>query len=493
MRVMRGATAVTVLGIVLVACGGDNQGTVSGTVCVAGQACDTGDVCSSLVDGTPCGTGQVCAAGACVQACMPDQLCDTEKPCTVGSTTCASPWSKPVCAFAGNKPDGLDCGNGQKCWAGACVTPPPVNAVARVYVMDQLLDGAGTAHFTAVVTAASGTPSPEVDWSADGGGWFEPTRGVTATFHAPPSAVPAKYKVSARSVADPTKSDFAYAITGSIESARWTVPVGAAPFGLLFRAARDLYVANTGSGTVSELWTSTVGRTITVGHNPRGDMGFDGRYLWVTNTDDNTVSRVDVSSGTGTTTFDVGRQPHGVAPDWHGAVWVVNLGEDTVMKLRGSDGALLGTFPVGHQPTGVAYDGRRDTIWVSSKTEITNLTLAGVKIPHPPLPISDPYGITCADGYVWYANLGSNDVVRVDAATGAAAAFRVGARPLGIAVSAGSVWVANSADDTVTEVDVTTGNTLCTLKTCSTPYDVAVDGRGLYVSCYGSGEVFRAF
>jgi Kelch motif len=68
----------------------------------------------------------------------------------------------------------------------------------------------GSVVLTAHVVVGSGNPTLDVDWVVEGSGWVSPLRGRTTTFYAPGTI--GKTRVRARSVADPTKTDFAYVV-----------------------------------------------------------------------------------------------------------------------------------------------------------------------------------------------------------------------------------------------------------------------------------------
>lgn len=493
------------------ACAAANPCHLGKMSCAASACVDTG---TALADGSACGTGFLCASGACVAACLPAQLCDPGDACRIGATTCTAPWSAPSCLPAGLKPDGTACGADRTCSAGSCVTP---STVARVWVDDAVAPVDGTATLRATVTLGSGNPTQEVDWWTDGclGAWVEPTRGVSTTFHAPPCPgcstwqSRTKCRVRAVSVADPTKSDTAYVIVGG--GTREVIPTGPAPWGIAaYRAAGGshqvlLAVASTGSGNVQHFGvTDDRYSSWPVGANPRGDMAVDDSmtptdpsfHVWISVTGENKVARVGFDT---LERFDVGSLPHGVA--MAGAeVWVANYGASTLTKLDRSTGATLGTYPIGAwglAPTGIAYDG--STLWVSTATAVLNLTTAGQLI-RSITPVADPYGIIydLVTGYVWFANHGSNTVVRVTPGTGATATFTVGNAPIGLAwTGERTLWVTNSGDDTVSELRQSDGTIVATLKTGPMPFGVAYDDLwgqwALWVTSYGGSDVRRLF
>jgi DNA-binding beta-propeller fold protein YncE len=97
-----------------------------------------------------------------------------------------------------------------------------------------------------------------------------------------------------------------------------------------------------------------------VGKAPIG-LAFDGADIWVANTGDGTVSKLRASDGKTLGTFGgISGNPYGVAFD--GAnIWVstgISLAE-----FRASDGKKLGEFFANGESTGVAFDGAN--IWVA--------------------------------------------------------------------------------------------------------------------------------
>ena len=110
-----------------------------------------------------------------------------------------------------------------------------------------------------------------------------------------------------------------------------SISVGSSPSTLVVGPDGRLYVANTGSGTVSVINTSgyAVANTCTVGSQPAGmTLGTDGR-LYVANTGSSTVSVINTATNTvidtnpnvsGTQAIPLGSSPTSVAlsptADW---------------------------------------------------------------------------------------------------------------------------------------------------------------------------------
>ncbi|GAF98528.1 unnamed protein product, partial [marine sediment metagenome] len=80
------------------------------------------------------------------------------------------------------------------------------------------------------------------------------------------------------------------------------------------------------------------------------------------NSRDNTVTKLRASDGSLVGTYNVGRNPEGIAFDGEN-IWVANNHGDTVTKLRAIDGSKIGTYSVGNGPKAIAFDGAN--IWVT--------------------------------------------------------------------------------------------------------------------------------
>jgi YVTN family beta-propeller protein len=144
-----------------------------------------------------------------------------------------------------------------------------------------------------------------------------------------------------------------------------TVPVGTGPFGVAANpAGTRVYVANSGSNTVSVIDTTTltVSATVPVGTQPVGvAVNPGGTRVYVANNASNTVSVIDTTTLTVSATVPVGTLPVGVAVNPAGTrVYVANLLDATVsvgagpVALGQFIGGLAPPVPVGGAVTGVS-------------------------------------------------------------------------------------------------------------------------------------------
>jgi YVTN family beta-propeller protein len=83
---------------------------------------------------------------------------------------------------------------------------------------------------------------------------------------------------------------------------------------------------------------SKVINTIAVGRTPFG-VSADGTHVWVANSGSNTVSEIEASTGTLINTIHVGSAPFGVSSDGT-HVWVTNAGENTVSEIATNTSAI---------------------------------------------------------------------------------------------------------------------------------------------------------
>jgi len=97
--------------------------------------------------------------------------------------------------------------------------------------------------------------------------------------------------------------------------------------------------------------------------NP-AQVAFGEGFVWVTDTADNSVTRIDPSSGGGTTIDAVGDGPVGVAAG-NGAAWVANGRDGTVAEIDPRSAKVVKRFTLGASlsPDGVAVTA--GAVWVT--------------------------------------------------------------------------------------------------------------------------------
>jgi hypothetical protein len=119
----------------------------------------------------------------------------------------------------------------------------------------------------------------------------------------------------------------------------------------------------------------------------------------------NTVTRVDLRTGQGTSTPQLGQRPGETASVALGAsgVWFVSSASATLWRIDATTATPSGTVPVGTGPDGVAVgDGH---VWVANSADGTVTRLdAGQNPRSVTIPLGTaPGGIVAAYGLVWVA------------------------------------------------------------------------------------------
>jgi YVTN family beta-propeller protein len=230
--------------------------------------------------------------------------------------------------------------------------------------------------------------------------------------------------------------------------------------------ARDVYVANSGNGTVSVIDTATnaVFQTIPVGGEPV-DIAItpDGRYAWVVNGAGGSVSVIDTDRRTVVQgPIGVGPMPRGIAITPNGGrAYVTNSGDDTVTVLStGTFGPVGGPIPVGKEPDGVAISPDGGTAFVAQRgggISVIDTNSAAVVDT-----ITDSFGpsritIGPRGGRAFVTNRASDTVTAFSPAgrTVVGSPISVGTEPTGIATepSGSFAYAASAVDGTLTRID----------------------------------------
>jgi serine/threonine-protein kinase len=144
---------------------------------------------------------------------------------------------------------------------------------------------------------------------------------------------------------------------------------------------------------------------------------------------------------------------------------------------------VVATIPVGRRADGIAFaDG---AIWVAAPGDdqlvrvdartdrVTGRVAAG----------ADPDSVAVDGGVAWITSRGDGHVRRFDAGLHAAGATAVGAKPEGVALGGDRAWVVSSVDDTVRRVDRATGATIGrAIPVGRQPIDVSLGPSGLWTA-----------
>ena len=231
-------------------------------------------------------------------------------------------------------------------------------------------------------------------------------------------------------------------------------------------SAREVYVANSGNGTVSVINTTTnaVSGAVTVGGEPV-DVAItpDGRYAWVVDGIGGSVSVIDTKTKTVVQgPIAVGLAPRGIAITPNGGrAYVTNSGDDTVTVLNTGTYATVGDpIAVGDEPDGVAVTPDGGTVFVAQRgggIAVINANTAEVVDT-----IDDSLGpsritIGPRGGRAFVTNHASDSVSAFSPGGGSflGSPIPVGTEPTGIAStpSGSFVYAASAADGSLTQID----------------------------------------
>jgi len=222
------------------------------------------------------------------------------------------------------------------------------------------------------------------------------------------------------------------------------IPVGSAPTAVTVTPRGNVWVANSGDGTVS--WVNAaanrVVKRISVGNVPVAIAGGPSG-VWVANQGDGTVDRISPATGAVTRrNIPVGGLPDGIAVGPH-AVWVANGGDGTVTRIDPATDQPGAPIPVGAGPAGIAVT--RTAVWVANSLSlnvskidpVTNQVTATI-------PVGDgPSAIAATGGSVWVSDEFGARLALIDPRAGRVSrVIPVGSSPRGIVAAGSGVWVA---------------------------------------------------
>ncbi len=272
-------------------------------------------------------------------------------------------------------------------------------------------------------------------------------------------------------------------------------------------AARDGYVANSGSDTVSvfNLTNNSATATIKVGAGP-SEVAItpNGQLAYVTNETEGSVSVINTATNSVSATIPVGSRPRGIAISPNGqSAWVANSGDDTVSVIDTATNQVSGTpIAVGEEPDGIAFSPDGGSVFLaqrrggsvavlSAQTRAETGTITDALKP-------DQIAVGPHGDRAYVTNSGSDSVSAFDPANGqlSGSPIQVGAEASGIAIgpSGALAYAAGKGNGTLTPILTSTDAAATAITGFNEPTAVAVSPSGLqgYVSNSGGG-VLSAF
>jgi len=266
-----------------------------------------------------------------------------------------------------------------------------------------------------------------------------------------------------------------------------TVRVGVSPAQLAVSPdRRSVYIANTGSNTVSVLNTNsnTVANTIAL---PRGSrpvglaLSPSGRYLYTADGGNNRVSVIDARAGRVMTSVPVGAQPLGVAvaPDGK-TVYSANSGSDDVSVINARAARVVRAMPAGRFPSSVAVTHDGASIFVTNELSGVTVINADNGRVQARLRSPSPFGVTMSPrgDRAYVTGLGPGTLTSIDTRTdrvrSTVSVGSYGTDPFTVRATPDALYVANQGASTLSIIDPSTLRTRATVATGNSPYGVAV-------------------
>lgn len=239
---------------------------------------------------------------------------------------------------------------------------------------------------------------------------------------------------------------------------------------------------NTGSGTLSH-----------IGELPSTpfDLQPTDRWLWVSLPNDKRIVALDPTDGHEVHTVSTASPgPRGLLMAG-GSLWAT--AGNAVLELDPASGRQRRTvaLPKAGLPYDVAVSS--DSVWVtdSRTTAVSRIRLDGGTVEYIDVQ-GRSVGIVAVEGTIWVALADSNQLVRLDAATGQEKSRTTLPAPaLGLSVIGDEVWAGIPDVNLVMSFDATSGKPTHSWRVGDFPPIVTGDGEAVYVSSNRSNEMIR--
>jgi YVTN family beta-propeller protein len=279
-------------------------------------------------------------------------------------------------------------------------------------------------------------------------------------------------------------------IDGATHRTVATVRVGVSPAQMAVSPdKKSVYIANTGSNTVSVLNTDndTISRTIAL--PPRSkpvDVAANpnGRYLYTADGGSNRVSVIDTRANRVVASMRVGTQPLSVAaaPDGK-TVYAANSGSGDVSVIDARTNSVVRAIPTGRFPSGVAVTPDGASLYVTNELSgvtvinaVNGTVAARLREPSPFSVAMSPNG-----DRAYVTGLGPGTVTAIDTGThrvsSTVSVGPHGTDPFTVRATGEAVYVANQGANTLSVIDQSTFRTTATIATGNSPYGIAVVPR----------------
>jgi YVTN family beta-propeller protein len=249
---------------------------------------------------------------------------------------------------------------------------------------------------------------------------------------------------------------------------------------------KSVYVANTGSDTVSVLNTAdnTVAKTIALPHRSRPigvAVSPSGRYLYTADGGANRVSVLDTGAKRVVASVRVGTQPLSVAvaPDGK-AVYAANSGSGDVSVIDARTNRVVRASPTGRFPSGVAVARGGASVYVTN--ELSGVTVINAGDGRVEARLRSPSAFSVAMSpkvdRAYVTGLGPGTLTAIDTDTNRVRSTLSvgppGTDPFTVRATSDALYVADQGANTLAVIDPGTFKTTATIATGNSPYGIAV-------------------
>jgi YVTN family beta-propeller protein len=279
-------------------------------------------------------------------------------------------------------------------------------------------------------------------------------------------------------------------IDGATHKIVATVRVGVSPAQMAVSPdGKSVYVANTGSDTVSVLDTDTdtVARTIALPPRSRPvdvALNRDGRYLYTADGGSNHVSVLDTQASRVVASVRVGTQPLSVAvaPDDR-TVYAANSGSDDVSAIDARTNRVVRAIPTGRFPSSVTVTPDGASLYVTNELSGVTVINAGNGKVAARLREPSPFSVAISGNgdRAYITGLGPGRLTAIDTGThrvsSTVSVGPYGTDPFTVRASGDAVYVADQGANTLSVIDQSTLRVTATVATGNSPYGIAVVQR----------------
>jgi YVTN family beta-propeller protein len=276
-------------------------------------------------------------------------------------------------------------------------------------------------------------------------------------------------------------------IDGGTHKSVATVRVGVSPADMAVSPDRkSVYIANTGSDTVSVLDTAdnTVATAIALprGSRPTGvALTPDGRHLYTADGGSNRVSVLDTRRERVVSSVRVGTQPLSVAvaPDGK-TVYAANSGSGDMSIIDVPTKRVVRAIPTGRFPSGVAVSPDGASVYVTNELSGVTVIDAGTGTVQARLDEPSPFSVAMSpDGdRAYVTSLGPGTLAVIDTGTrrisSTVSVGPYGTDPFTVRATGDAVYVANQGASTLSIINPSTFKATATIATGNSPYGIAV-------------------